>query len=49
MMFLHKISFYEEDEEGNRTYYTTNEDVDHSLFCDMIDKEDLIQIKEEEA
>ena len=46
MIFVHSIIFYKEDEEGNKTYYTTNLEYDHSMICDLVDDSDLIPLKE---
>ena len=43
---IHKIILSKEDNQGNITYYTTNDEYDHSLLCDLIDDEDIHQIKE---
>tara|TARA_R100000152_G_C6781189_1_gene215179 strand:- start:4369 stop:4503 length:135 start_codon:yes stop_codon:yes gene_type:complete len=34
--------------EVNGRLYTTKEDFDHSIICDMIDIEDLVLLEEEE-
>jgi hypothetical protein len=38
---IHKITFYDENTDK---YYTTSEDFDHSLLCDIVDDEDLQEI-----
>lgn len=43
-MMIHKLILSKEDNQGNITYYTTNDEYDHSLLCDLIDDEDLNEI-----
>jgi hypothetical protein len=49
-MNVHSIIYYEDidDNPDKRKYYTTNEDYNHSVLCDMVDYEDLKEIKESE-
>ena len=49
-MNVHSIIYYEDidDNTDKRKYYTTNEDYNHSVLCDMVDYEDLKEIKESE-
>ena len=42
---VHSVILSKEDDKGNITYYTTNDDYDHSLLCDLIDDEDIHEIK----
>jgi hypothetical protein len=45
-MQVYKIIYYTEDEKTNEwTYYTTNEDFDHSWLCE-IDQKDLVKCDE---
>ena len=41
-MIVHKIEFYDEEEDK---FYTVNEDFDNSLIVDLVDDEDLVEIK----
>jgi hypothetical protein len=43
-MIIHKIILSKEDDEGNITYYTTNDEYDHSILLDYIELIDLKQI-----
>ncbi len=43
-MMIHKLILSKEDNQGNKTYYTTKSDFDHSVLCDLIDDEDLNEI-----
>tara|TARA_A100001201_G_C4076179_1_gene197404 strand:+ start:1011 stop:1139 length:129 start_codon:yes stop_codon:yes gene_type:complete len=42
MITLVNISF-----EVNGRLYTTKEDFDHSIICDMIDMDDLVELEDE--
>ena len=41
-MIVNKIEFYDEEEDK---FYTVNEDFDNSLILDLVDDEDLVEIK----
>ena len=41
-MIVNKIEFYYEEEDK---FYTVNEDFDNSLIVDLVDDEDLVEIK----
>ena len=43
-MMIHKIIISKEDNQGNITYFTTNDEYDHSILLDYIELIDLIQI-----
>ena len=42
VMIVNKIEFYDEEEDK---FYTVNEDFDNSLILDLVDDEDLVEIK----
>ena len=42
VMIVNKIEFYDEEEDK---FYTVNEDFDNSLIVDLVDDEDLVEIK----
>jgi hypothetical protein len=46
-MMVYKIIMYNIDKDGNEKYYTTNDEYDHSLICDMIDDDDVHEVKED--
>ena len=41
-MQVFKIEFYDEEEDK---FYTVNNDFDNSLIVDLVDDEDLVEIK----
>ena len=43
MVNLYSIKFYDED---TKKYYTTKDEFDHSMICDLVDFEDLEEIAE---
>lgn len=46
---IHKIILSKEDDEGNITYYTTNDEYDHSILLDYIELIDLKEINANEV
>ena len=46
---IHSVILSKEDDKGNITYYTTNDDYDHSLLCDCIDDNDIHEINANEV
>ena len=44
---VYKIIMYTTDKDGHEKFYTTNDKYDHSLICDMIDDNDVYEIKED--
>ena len=46
---IHSVILSKEDDKGNITYYTTNDDYDHSLLCDCIDDDDIHEINANEV
>jgi len=48
-MNIYTIILSKEDDKGNITYYTTNEEYDHSMLCDLIDDEDVHKITDKDG